>query len=1086
MTTPVVSASAAGERARPVPGVHRLIERWARETPDADALLCGDRRLSYAELDRWAFRLASRLRRLGVGPDVPVGLHLTRSVELAVAVLAVLKSGGVCVPLDPAYPPERLALALTDSAPPVVLAQRRPAFDATAHPGTVLCLDESAEQDAAPARPPATAGELHPQNLAWIAYTSGSTGTPKGVALAHGPLANLALEIGRGLGLGPGDRVLQFASIGFSVAAEEMLATWAAGACLVVDPDETLGDCARLTAVVDRYGVSVMQLTPAYWYEWLRELDHDGTPRPPASLRLLVVGSERVDVRRAADWLPTGVRLVQEYGATEGTVSQLLYETAVDGTELRTWPRLPIGRPLAGTQVRLLDERLRPVPDGRPGELYLAGDCLARGYLGQPGMTAERFLPDPYARRPGARMYRTGDLARRRDDGALEFLGRADHQIKVHGVRIEPGEVESALGRYPGVAASAVFARMTPAGTDQLCARVVWEDGHHDPAGLRVHLTDTLPRALVPARIVPVAALPLNANGKVDRGALPDLPLADESDPTCGAAPRTALEAAVAGVCAMALDVHRVGLDDDFFELGGDSLTATRIAAGLREALAVDIRQRAVFAAPTVRALAEAVAERRRAHGAEKVADSAAGARDGARGTAGTEPERAPLTSSQLRMWLQHRMTPVNAAYNEPVVLRLQGDLVPEALRHALRQVARRHAALRVTIGNEGGHPVQRIAPPGADDFALAITDLSHDPSPDLDRIINELATAPFDLVRGPLSRADLLRTSATDHVLVLVFHHIVFDGWSIDVLFRNLSELYREALTGEPARLPQLPVSYASHAARNAAGSSVADGQLSYWREALSGAPEETTLPPTRAAPSLSATGVACPFAVDSGVAARLRELATAEHATSYTVLLAGFMAFVHRESGAHDLVVGTLVSGRDRPGTAGMIGLLTNTVALRAHLTERMTFRQLLCQTRETVQGALEHQDVPFDRVVRELRPSRDRQRNPLFQLMFSYGGTTVRAPVLPGLHAEPLRVETGAAKFDATVMLEEDGNGGFTGVLEYDLARYDEATAWRLTASFHSLLALLAVNPDAGLHGDGIPDTGDQSRTTTLEEL
>ncbi|WP_217145835.1 non-ribosomal peptide synthetase [Streptomyces sp. AC627_RSS907] len=1082
MSTSTPVSRTTGDTARSDHHAHAPVERHARDTPDADALLCGDRRLGYAELDRRATRLAARLCRLGVGPEVPVGLHLSRSVELAVAVLAVLKSGGACLPLDPAHPRERLALALADSAAPVVLAQRGPAFDATAYPGTVLYLDDpeadrDAEDrylddpddpddrddraDAAGPRPAPTASAPGPQNLAWIAYTSGSTGTPKGVALAHGPLANLARQIGRRLDLGPGDRVLQFASIGFSVAAEEMLATWAAGACLVIDPEEALADSARLTAVVERYGVTVLQLTPAYWYEWLRELGHDGVPRPPASLRLLVVGSEQVAVHRVADWLPTGVRLVQEYGATEGTVSQLLYEVPGDAEQVATWPRLPVGTPLAGVRVRVLDERLRPVPDGRTGELYLAGDCLARGYLGRPGTTAQRFLPDPYADRPGARMYRTGDLARRREDGVLEFLGRADHQMKLHGVRIEPGEVESAIGRYPGVAASAVFARTTAAGADQLCACVVWEDGH-DPAGLRAHLAATLPRTLVPARLFPVTELPLNPNGKVDRRALPHLPLDEEPDPAHGTAPRTALEAAVAGVCAMALGVPHVGPEDDVFALGGDSLTATRIAAGLREALALDVRQRTVFDAPTAQALARIAAELRRAGGTEGAADPAADPRPGA---ADTEPEHAPLTSSQLRMWLQYRMAPTSAAYNEPVVLRLTGDLSPSALEHALRQVVRRHGALRVTIGTEDGRPVQRVAPPDADTPALRVTDLSGAPPRETERILAERATAPFDLARGPLLRADLLRTGPAEHVLALVFHHIVFDGWSTDVLFRELRELYREALTGVPARLPLLPVSYAAYANRHGTPD-LADDQLAYWKHVLEGAPARTTLPSTRSAAGPPAAGLACPFSVGSGVAARLRKLAEAERATAYTVLLAGFLVLVHRESGARDLVVGSLVSGRGRPESAGMIGLFTNTVALRVRLTPRMTFRLLLRRTREVVHGALDHQDVPFDRVVRELGPARGGQGNPLFQLMFSYGGPSVRPPDLPGLVAEPVRVDTRSAKFDATVMLEEAADRGFAGVLEYDLARYDEATADRVTAAFPRLLATLAEDPDAEL--------------------
>ncbi|WP_370423253.1 amino acid adenylation domain-containing protein [Streptomyces sp. QH1-20] len=1059
MSTSTTVPSAV-ERARfATPGVHRLVEDQARRTPHAAAVLCGDQCLDYAELDRRADRLARRLRRHGVGPEVRVGIHLARSVELAVAVLAVLKAGGVCVPLDPGYPRDRLVFILDDVAAPILLTRRHPASGpATDYPGTVVHPDDASDDapDDAPeaGTRPAESRPLHPDNLAWVAYTSGSTGTPKGVGLTHGPLANLALEVGRRLGLGPGDRVLQFASIGFSVAAEEILSTWVTGACLVLDPEESLADSARLRAVVDTQGVTVMQLTPAYWYEWSRELERDGLPRPPTSLRLLVVGSEAVAVEAVAAWLPTGVRLVQEYGATEGTISQLLYEATGPAADVGTWSRVPVGTPLGGVRAHVLDEWLRPAPDGRPGELYIAGDSVSRGYLGRPGMTAERFLADPYGDRPGSRMYRTGDLVRRLADGNLEFLGRIDHQIKIRGIRIEPGEVESVIRRHPGVTECAVLARKTAAGTDQLCACVVGEAGQDD-AGLRAYLTTQLAPALVPSRIVPVAGLPLNPNGKVDRRALRELPLDAEPAAPGGIAPRTPLEAALAGIWAMTLGVPHVGVEDDFFALGGDSLTATRLAAHLREALAVDVRQRMVFEAPTVGALAALISAERSA--------PAEDARQAA------EPTRAPVTSSQRRMWVLHKMAPSGAAYNDPVVLRLEGKLDPAALLGALRRIVRRHATLRTTIGSEDGRPVQIVAPPGtADALTLGITDLSGRPESALRRAVAELAGAPFDLTRGPLLRAALLRAGPDDHVLVLVFHHIVFDGWSMDVLFRELSHHYREALTGVPAGLPPLPVQYADHAvgqSQQHTGPAM-DRQLDYWREKLAGAPPVTRLPPTRvAADSVGGpTGATVhPFSVGPDVAARLRELAATERVTPFMVLLAGFLALVHRAGGARDMVVGTLLSGRDRPETVDLIGLFTRTLALRTRLPAGATFRRFLPRVKETVQEAMAHQDVPFDRVVEEVRPARGRHHSPVFQLMFSYGSTTVRSPDLPGLTVTPLRADTRSAKFDATVMLEEGDDGGYDGLFEYDLALYDDTTARHLTDTFAALLESVAKDPD-----------------------
>ncbi|WP_188309681.1 amino acid adenylation domain-containing protein, partial [Streptomyces sp. CBMA123] len=484
-----------------------LLAERVRRTPDAPALDCGGTRLSYRELDRRAGLLAHRLRGAGVGPDVPVGLHLHRSVELAVALLAVLKAGGACVPLDPGYPAERLAFVLGDVGAPVLLTTAGLAGRLPGPTARVLLVDEAADV----ADGPLDEAGVHPENLGWIAYTSGSTGRPKGVPLGQAALAALALGIAGRLELTGADRVLQFASIGFSVAAEEVLSTWAAGACLVLDPAEELADSARLLALVERERVSVLQLTPSYWYEWLRELDRGQGPVAPPALRLLVVGSEPVAVDKVADWCATGVRLVQEYGATEATVSQLLHETAAGAEEIRGWDRLPIGTPLPGTHAHILDERMEPVPDGEPGELYLGGPGVSRGYLGLPALTADRFLPDPFTDRPGGRMYRTRDLARRLPDGALEFLGRIDYQLNIRGIRVEPGEVENAIGQFPGVLDSAVLARPDDNGAEQLVACVVWA-GDPEVRALRARLRAVLPPALVPARFAALPALPLTAN----------------------------------------------------------------------------------------------------------------------------------------------------------------------------------------------------------------------------------------------------------------------------------------------------------------------------------------------------------------------------------------------------------------------------------------------------------------------------------------------------------------------------------------------------------------------------------------------
>ncbi|WP_051717074.1 non-ribosomal peptide synthetase [Streptomyces megasporus] len=1037
-------------------GLAELIAERARETPDAPALRCGEAVLGYRELDERAEALAARLRRAGVGPEVPVGVLLRRSVELAVALLGVLKAGGACVPLDPDYPRQRLAFVLQDVAAPVLLTARALAGSLPAHSSTVLLVDDGRDEDAAADRA-AHPAPVHPDNLAWVAYTSGSTGRPKGVLLTHGPLANLARGIGARLDLTPEDRVLQFASIGFSVAAEEILSTWVAGACLVMDPEEELADSGRLLALIEREEVTVLQLTPSYWYEWMRELGDEDAPTAPASLRLLVVGSEPVAVDRVAAWCATKVRLVQEYGATEATVSQLLYETDADADEIRGLPRLPIGTPLPGLWAYVLDERLAPVPDGEPGELYLGGEGVSRGYLGLPAMTAERFLPDPFAGRPGARMYRTRDLARRLPGGELEFLGRVDHQINIRGIRIEPGEVETAIGRFPGVLGSAVLARADSAGTERLVAYVVW-DARPRARALRAFLRGVLPPALVPSRYVPLPALPLSPNGKVDRRALGGLPLDEGArGRTPAVGPRTPLEERLLPVWQEVLGGEPIGVEDDFFELGGDSLGAVRLAAELRSRLDLDVRQRMIFRAPTVAALA---AELERTEGAGDSGPRSDGA--------GGPEDRAPASFAQRQMWLLHRMAPTSPRFNEPVLIRLIGEPDPVALRRALDGLVDRHRALRTVFTVEEGLPVQSPMEPR--EFALPLVDVEGRDADGVRAAVAELARRPFDLTRGPLLRAALLRCGPREHLLVLVFHHIVFDGGSMEVLFDELGEAYRAALAGEEADLPELPLQYTDYARwqhRQAAEQGF-DEQLAYWRKRLMGAPAKTRLPfPLRPA-QRTGKGAVLRFAVSPALTARLHEVAGAEHATVFMVLLAAFYEQVHRATGARDLVVGTLVSGRDRPELAGLVGLFVNSLCLRTELADGARFHELLAAVREEVRDGLAHQDVPFERVVEELRPVRSAQYNPLFQLLFSYGSTPSRAPRMPGLRTALLPCDTGTSKFDATLALDDDGAGGLRGQLEYDSELFDEPSARRVVDDYLAVLDAVAADPGHAVSG------------------
>jgi amino acid adenylation domain-containing protein len=1044
-----------GRATTPEPGgLGALVSAQARRTPDAPALRCRPVTLSYRELDDRAAALAIRLRRAGVGPEVPVGLYLRRSVELAVALLAVLKAGGACVPLDPGYPAQRLAFVLQDVAAPVLLTVRELAGSLPEHTAAVLYADDTAPEPAGgvPAGP-----EVLPDQLAWVAYTSGSTGRPKGVPLEHGALANLARGIADRLDLTGSDRVLQFASIGFSVAAEEVLSTWLAGACLVMDPAEELADSARLSAVIDRDRVTVLQLTPSYWYEWMRELGDPDAPVAPASLRLIVVGSEPVAVDRVAAWKATGVRLVQEYGATEGTVSQLLYETDASADELRGWTRLPIGTPLPGLRAYVLDERLRPVAPGETGELCLGGLGVTRGYLGLPGMTAERFLPDPFAGRPGARMYRTRDLVRRLPGGELEFLGRIDYQLNIRGIRIEPGEVESAIGQFPGVVDSAVLARPDASGADRLVGHVVWSDRPRERE-LRAFLRRLLPPALIPTRFMALPELPLNANGKVDRRALAELPLTESyagQDPAVP--PRTPLEERLLRVWQDVLG-GSFGVDDDFFELGGDSLRAVRLSAAARTVLGLDVTQRMVFRAPTVARMAAELEHR----------PPVPAAADAEHQPERTErPASRPASVAQWQMWLLHRMAPQSPRFNEPFVLRLEGPLDHRALRAAMRELVGRHEALRTVFRAQDGIPVRQPLTGFTPD--LPVTDLAGRSEDELRSTIECLARTPFDLGRGPLVRAALLRHGPTDHTLVVTFHHIIVDGASLEVLFEELGELYAAETTGRPAELPPAPAADPVVGPdRPEAGEGTNDSGLAYWRKRLTGAPATTRLPhppPTR---PRDGRGAVLRFTVPAATAARLREIAGERRASAYMVLLAAFYELIHRSTGARDMVVGTLVSGRDDPALLRAVGLFVNTLCLRVELAADARFGDLLADVRAEVRAALTHQDVSFERVVEELRPARAPHHNPLFQLLFSYGSTPTRPPRLPGVRATLVPSDTGTAKFDATLAVDDAPGGGFDGHLEYDTALFDEPAARRVVDDYLAVLDEVARDPDHPVTG------------------
>ncbi|HEX7239407.1 MAG TPA: amino acid adenylation domain-containing protein, partial [Longimicrobiaceae bacterium] len=888
--------------------VHELFRAQAERTPEAAALVSAGGTLTFRELDRGSHRLAHRLRAHGVGPETVVAVLAEHSAEVVTALLAVLGAGGVYLPLDPGAPPERLAYVLGDARAALVLAQ--PGLEGRLPSGgpRVLPLDPSRD-DAAPLPP------LPPfafaDSAAYLVYTSGSTGLPKGVVVPHGAAAAHLGAVARAYGHTPADRVLAFASLTFDQSLEDLLAPLVAGASVVVrDPE--VWTPAELAERVRALGVTAMNLPTAYWSQLVR--DPAAVAGLKACLRLMIVGGEALQPATVRAWEegPGGpVALVNGYGPTEAVVTATLFE--VPAGRAGAWTAaVPIGRPVGGRTAYVLDASGEPAPVGVPGELCIGGAELARGYLGRPELTAERFVPDPFGRVPGGRVYRTGDRARWLEAGELEFLGRVDQQVKVRGYRIEPGEVEAALLADGRVREAAVVAREDAPGEVRLVAYAAPAEGAAlTGAELRAGLRERLPEYMVPSAFVLLERLPLNANGKTDRRALPAPDAAGAGEYS---EPQTGTERMLAAVWAEVLRVERVGTHDGFFALGGHSLLAMQIISRVRREAGVEVPLRTLFEAPTLGALAA------------RVDALGAGRPEGGAPIGRTSRDGPfPLSFAQQRLWLVDRLEPGSAAYNMPHALRLRGALDVDALRASLGALVERHETLRTVFAEAGGEPVQVIHADAP--VALEVVEVAGEE--EVERLAEEEALRPFDLARGPLLRSTLLRLGEEDHVLLFTLHHIVSDGWSMDVLVREVSALYAASVRGGSAELPELPVRYVDYAVwqRERLAGPVLEEQLGWWKARLAGAPPLLELPTDR--PRAAGTGAragSVPFTLPRKTAEAVRELSRRQGATPFMTVLAAWQALLGRHAGQDDVVVGSPVAGRTRVELEGLIGFFVN----------------------------------------------------------------------------------------------------------------------------------------------------------------
>ncbi len=939
---------------------HQLIELQVQRTPAATAVIFEQTSLSFAELDARANRLAHHLQRGGVGRDVLVGVCLDRSLDMAVALLAVLKAGGACVPLDPSYPSERLAFMVADAALTAVLTTDALVARLPAGPRVVrLDADVDAWAGLPASSPPISTG---PDDVAYVIYTSGSTGQPKGVLLTHRGLVNhhrAAVEL---YGLGPGDRVVQFCSIGFDASIEEIFPTWAAGAALVFrSQDVPILGRGWLRWLRDQR-ITVLNLPTGYWHEWARDLDRLGEV-VPEGLRLVIVGGEKALGSACRTWLRVGgrqSRWVNAYGPTEATCMTTVYERPPDGHGLDEGIDPPIGRPLPNTTVRVVGPDGAPVAPGTDGELLIGGVGLARGYLNHPELTADRFVEHPTGR-----SYRTGDLVRELPSGDLEYIGRMDEQVKIRGFRVECGEVEVALARHPAVAEAVVVARQHPNGERRLVAYVVTPGAAVTSGELRRFLVDRLPDHMVPSAFVALASFPLTANGKVDRAALPlpvTRPPVERRDATAAA---TVAQHRVAAIwaAALGLDVTEVGTDDDFFELGGHSLLATQVIAGICEEFGTETPLRAIFEAPTVAGLAALVAA------------DAGGAVQAGPLTARPRPPGAhfPLTLAQEQMWDLEAEAEPPGLYNVTAMRRFEAPVDEGALRAALAFMVRRHETLRTSFGLEAGRPHQVVSPRGHLD--LAVSDLRGGPQmeAELQHRTAEQDRTPFDLARAPLARVQLFHLDGGTSQLAVTLDHLICDGTSVKVFLSELAEAYDARRAGREPQLPRLAVQFADYALwqREWLTEDVLEAQLRWWSETLEGMPLGPAIAFDREPATPSRRFASQALTVAPSTYQLLRNLARASQSSVFIVCTAVVQAVLSRIGGTHDIVMSTTLNGRQRVELERLISMFAGMGRIRTDLSGDPSLLEIVHRARSTVLGLFEHQDIPFMRIRRALLP-------------------------------------------------------------------------------------------------------------------
>ncbi|GHO80001.1 hypothetical protein KSD_77720 [Ktedonobacter sp. SOSP1-85] len=1050
--------------------LHHLVEAQVARTPDAIALVYQDEQFSFSQLNARANLLAQHLCRLGVGPDVLVGIYMERSLDMVIALLATLKAGGAYIPLDPGYPQERIAFMLADSQAAVLLTHSLLREHLPAYAGQVFCLDQdwSVEESN-----PQEIVEVRAGHLAYMIYTSGSTGRPKGVMVTHGGICNHMHWMQDRFRFSAADRILQKTPISFDASVWEFYAPLAAGSQLILAPPESHQDSAALLKLIVQHQITTIQFVPTMLRLILQEpgIEHC------QSLKSVFCGGEALtqDLQERFFAL-SPAKLINLYGPTETTVQVTAWECERETRRVA----VPIGRPIANSKIHLLNSHMQPVPIGAPGELYIGGSGLARGYWQRPNLTAEKFVPDPYSPGEGARLYRTGDQARYREDGMLEYLGRIDQQVKLRGQRIELSEVEHVLMEHPDVSTCVALVRNDVGAETCLVAYLVGNEKASLPSisELRRFAQDKLPGYMLPTFILPLTSLPLMANGKVDVKQLP-APDNDAIQPQEAEHALSPVEELVLQSWQEVLQREQPGLFENFFEIGGHSLLATQVISRLRHMTGADIPVRTLFEAPTIAQLSKRLQQLlSQGHQQREVPPLVPVSRN----------QRLPLSFAQQRLWFLSQLAPESSAYTIPFTVSFQGQLDQRALQLSLEQVIQRHEVLRTTFHQQAGEPFQVIAPRAK--VQIALVDLQALPLAQRQREAQTLSaqevSVPFDLEKGPLLRCRLLRLDEQDHWLQLSMHHIISDGWSSAILVRELTSLYQGLHTGSEVVLPPLPIQYADYALwqRSWLQGEVLREQIRYWTQQLSEA-RSVQIPGDRAPQVMrSEQGASYEWTITEDLAQRLRQLSRQEGVTLFMLLLAGWQTLLYRLSGQEDIVVGTDSANRSHLETEGLIGFFVNLLALRTNLAGNPVFLHVLRGVREMVLGAYMHQELPFEMVVEHLRLERVGNRTPLINVLFVMQNVPASDAELPDLHVESVDREQTLAKFDLALFLLENAEGLSCSV-QYSTDLYDKATIAQVMSRYTALLDDIVAHPEWPVDSLEIRSTGERGEEERMKQ-